>query len=177
MDIQGTFTKMYVRGHELIEGDYVMGDSANEQGYYGVVQGEVTGEGLYITFLDSDYMEDVDPHLEYVVFREGIITKPEPRKSRNETFLVAFNLELNEDKYVSETRERFERWLHLRLKYLAKPTLKWRYNLSWWVAEDTRYDGSDCDPAVFVDAGKQHDAWALLHASGMTGRHNEPSTD
>ena len=38
---------------------------------------------------------------------------------------------------------------------------------SWWVAEDTRFDRSDCDSAVFVNPGKQAEARALLVAAGL----------
>ncbi len=38
---------------------------------------------------------------------------------------------------------------------------------SWWVAEDERYDGSDCDSAVFVKPGKQREAVAVLRRAGL----------
>lgn len=38
---------------------------------------------------------------------------------------------------------------------------------SWWVAEDERSDGSDCDSAVFVTPGWQAAATRLLRAFGM----------
>lgn len=34
----------------------------------------------------------------------------------------------------------------------------------WWIAEDTRFDGSDCDSAVFVPMGRQD----ASRASGST---------
>jgi hypothetical protein len=43
---------------------------------------------------------------------------------------------------------------------------------SWWVAEDVRDDGSDCDSAVFVHKGMQPLAVKLLHKAGVTGPHN-----
>jgi len=38
---------------------------------------------------------------------------------------------------------------------------------SWWVANDERFDGSDCDSAVFVSMGNQKAARALLRANGL----------
>jgi len=38
---------------------------------------------------------------------------------------------------------------------------------SWWVANDERFDGSDCDSAVFVSMGKQAEARALLRQHGL----------
>lgn len=37
----------------------------------------------------------------------------------------------------------------------------------WWVAEDTRYDRSDNDSAIFVPMGKQAEAVALLRTHGL----------
>lgn len=34
---------------------------------------------------------------------------------------------------------------------------------SWWIAEDDRIDGSDCDSAVFVNPGGQNQASRVLH--------------
>lgn len=39
---------------------------------------------------------------------------------------------------------------------------------SWWVAEDDRRDGSDCDSAVFVAPGNQRAAVETLHRLRMT---------
>ena len=38
----------------------------------------------------------------------------------------------------------------------------------WWVAEDDRTDGSDCDSAVFVHPGAQAIAVDLLHGMDLT---------
>lgn len=38
----------------------------------------------------------------------------------------------------------------------------------WWVAEDDRIDGSDCDSAVFVKPGAQAIAVDLLHGMDLT---------
>ena len=38
---------------------------------------------------------------------------------------------------------------------------------SWWIAEDNRHDGSDCDSAVFVKPGRQREARDLLRAHGL----------
>lgn len=43
---------------------------------------------------------------------------------------------------------------------------------SWWIAEDDRTDGSDCDSAVFVSPGNQALASTLLQAVGLTPHHN-----
>jgi hypothetical protein len=47
---------------------------------------------------------------------------------------------------------------------------------SWWEAEDDRIDGSDNDSAVFVTAGAQRKAFALLKEAGLTGSWNDPDT-
>lgn len=38
---------------------------------------------------------------------------------------------------------------------------------AWWVANDQRFDGSDCDSAVFVTKGNQSKARALLREHGL----------
>ena len=38
---------------------------------------------------------------------------------------------------------------------------------SWWVANDDRFDGSDCDSAVFVTQGNQEAARVLLREAGL----------
>lgn len=38
---------------------------------------------------------------------------------------------------------------------------------SWWIANDERYDRSDCDSAVFVSKGKQAEARELLRENGL----------
>jgi hypothetical protein len=38
----------------------------------------------------------------------------------------------------------------------------------WWVAEDDRQDGSDCDSAVFVTPGAQDEASRLLEREALT---------
>jgi hypothetical protein len=43
---------------------------------------------------------------------------------------------------------------------------------SWWVAEDDRLDGSDCDSAVFVRPGEQHRASKRLFDQDLTDAHN-----
>ena len=60
-----------------------------------------------------------------------------------------------------------------RLLPYLKPTLESYENPPgpvecWWVADDERYDGSDCDSAVFVTPGYQHAASRLLEREGMT---------
>lgn len=39
---------------------------------------------------------------------------------------------------------------------------------SWWVANDERFDGSDCDSAVFVKPGNQAAARRLLRQAGLS---------
>lgn len=45
---------------------------------------------------------------------------------------------------------------------------------SWWQAEDDRIDGSDNDSAVFVRAGNQRKAHAVLVEHDLTSVHNDP---
>jgi hypothetical protein len=47
---------------------------------------------------------------------------------------------------------------------------------SWWIAEDIRVDGSDCDSAVFVNRGRQHEAFLALRAAGLSDYYNRPAT-
>ena len=42
----------------------------------------------------------------------------------------------------------------------------------WWIADDNRTDGSDCDSAVFVTPGMQAAASRLLFEEGMTDSWN-----
>lgn len=37
----------------------------------------------------------------------------------------------------------------------------------WWIAEDERYDRSDCDSAVFCGVGNQRKARSLIEAGGL----------
>jgi hypothetical protein len=39
---------------------------------------------------------------------------------------------------------------------------------SWWIANDERFDRSDCDSAVFVAKGRQVEARELLHSHGLS---------
>jgi hypothetical protein len=48
---------------------------------------------------------------------------------------------------------------------------------SWWIAEDDRRDGSDCDSAVFVTPGTQARASRRLYMAGLTPRHNVVDRD
>ena len=75
------------------------------------------------------------------------------------TILVAFTVE-------ADTREQAHENL---LITLPEPN---GFLDSWWVAEDDRTDGSDCDSAVFVHQGKQHDASLALARLGYTPEHN-----
>lgn len=50
-----------------------------------------------------------------------------------------------------------------------------RGDVSWWIAEDDRHDGSDNDSAVFVDVDAQQRAFDLLVRHGLTGTWNNPS--
>lgn len=47
--------------------------------------------------------------------------------------------------------------------------------ISWWIAEDDRHDGSDCDSAVFVDPGAQLVAHDALRQHDLTSTLNRPS--
>jgi hypothetical protein len=47
-------------------------------------------------------------------------------------------------------------------------------DVSWWVAEDDRTDGSDNDSAVFVKRHEQQRAFGVLVSHGLTGHWNNP---
>lgn len=46
---------------------------------------------------------------------------------------------------------------------------------SWWVANDDRFDGSDCDSAVFVAPGKQKEARKVLWQAGLSSEYGQRS--
>lgn len=69
-------------------------------------------------------------------------------------------------------RTEAERSLHRALSGIPR----WWPGAQWWVAEDLRNDGSDCDSAVFCNPGSQPEAHALLKAHGLTQGHNRPAT-
>lgn len=72
------------------------------------------------------------------------------------TILVAFVVE-------DVDREAAERHLHELL-----PEVDGENGLDcWWVAEDERYDRSDCDSAVFCGPGNQQRARSLITAAEL----------
>ncbi len=82
-----------------------------------------------------------------------------PGESGCEVFLVAFSVQGMPNREDAED---------LLLMHLPRPRglnaagahdNKWLD--SWWLAEDERRDGSDCDSAVFVPKGQQK-AWATM---------------
>lgn len=72
------------------------------------------------------------------------------------TILVAFTME-------ADTREQAHQKLLWLLPVNTPPGIE-----SWWVAEDDRTDGSDCDSAVFVTPGAQALASEALHKMGLS---------
>jgi hypothetical protein len=83
------------------------------------------------------------------------------------TILVAFTVE-------ADDRTEAERRLSMMLPSAAST---WRKPgtealTSWWIAEDTRHDGSDLDSAVFVKPGAQRTAARVLHKHGLTYDYN-----
>lgn len=72
------------------------------------------------------------------------------------------------DRYEAQRR-----LIHNILPHVA-PT---DYLESWWVAEDDREDGSDCDSAVFVHPGQQDTAQKLLNEHGLTTGGSAPTPD
>lgn len=96
----------------------------------------------------------------------------------DEVFLVGFAVQWQGKE---RTREEVEAWVRSQLPdggMKITPTGD-VVDLSWWVAEDDRTDGSDNDSAVFVNMGDQPAASRLLHNFFLTGKWNikeEPST-
>jgi hypothetical protein len=72
---------------------------------------------------------------------------------------------------TAPTREIAEAHLHIALPrptYIPEGTAA--FVDSWWVAEDDRRDGSDNDSAVFVNPGRQAQAYALLESVGLANQ-------
>lgn len=46
---------------------------------------------------------------------------------------------------------------------------------SWWVANDERFDRSDCDSAVFVTMGNQKEAREVLWKAGLSSEYGQRS--
>ena len=74
----------------------------------------------------------------------------------NHAFLVAFIVPIIQGEDGHLDRKNAEIMLREQLPDAGKDT----GIDQWWVAEDERYDGSDCDSAVFVPIGKQK-KWAV----------------
>lgn len=68
---------------------------------------------------------------------------------------------------TDSSREDAEKYLHLRMPAPGRRGDESIQIDSWWVAEDTRYDRSDNDSAVFVIPGKQNEAVKLLREHGL----------
>ena len=83
-----------------------------------------------------------------------------------QVILVAFTVDRAET--VKDAQEALTRRLHplLNSQDPNSPIT------SWWVAEDERYDGSDCDSAVFVNPGDAPAASRILAAHGLTPDYN-----
>ena len=95
---------------------------------------------------------------------------PNPTDLGINTILVAFCI-------TGAEREQAERLLHDRLPKGDAPLTSdddGPYLDSWWVAEDTRYDRSDCDSAIFVPKGKQAAVGELLWKDGVFQHHVLP---
>lgn len=74
--------------------------------------------------------------------------------------LVAFEV-------YSDSRPDAERDLMERLVPLVRGKDETSPIECWWIAEDDRHDGSDCDSAVFVKPGYQREAATTLRRLGL----------
>lgn len=86
-----------------------------------------------------------------------------PRGNFHDVLMVAFALD-------GDTPQAVHEWLMAQLPAgdHTHQTATGEVHLdSWWVANDERFDGSDCDSAVFVSMGKQKEARALLREHGL----------
>lgn len=84
------------------------------------------------------------------------------RNGYHDVIMVAFDLRGPSAKKVHE-------WLHEQMPYgdaSYGPNEEIHLD-SWWVANDLRFDRSDCDSAVFVTPGKQAEARELLRKHGL----------
>lgn len=85
----------------------------------------------------------------------------------HDVLLVAFDLTGPSANLVHE-------WLHNQMPatgdHMARGEDDETVNVnldSWWVANDERFDGSDCDSAVFVSKGNQKTARKVLRLDGL----------
>jgi hypothetical protein len=103
--------------------------------------------------------QDVDRLENERLIRQGV------RSGENgfhDVLMVAFDLRGSNAKSVHE-------WLH---EQMPKPGIHPGHSAdidldSWWVANDQRFDRSDCDSAVFVTPGCQEEARKLLRGHGL----------
>lgn len=82
----------------------------------------------------------------------------------HDVLLVAFDVS-------GQNKRDVHRWLHAQM---PKPSLSYdpretAFLDSWWIANDDRFDGSDCDSAVFVTKGNQEQARITLRSVGLVG--------
>jgi hypothetical protein len=84
------------------------------------------------------------------------MTDPEPR--REHVILVAVIVE-------TDSRLKAEQAIHrMLITGRSEEPGPEEAEIGWWIAEDSRYDGSDNDSAVFVKPGHQLEARDLLRA-------------
>lgn len=99
---------------------------------------------------------------------------------KERVILVAFHLEAGDDRPSYEFEEAltsfFAKAKGRTPMTLSSPTSASPVITEWWVAEDSRQDGSDNDSAVFVNYGSQADAFRLLHEEGLSGSWNRAHT-
>lgn len=84
---------------------------------------------------------------------------PEANRGFHDVLMVAFDL-------TGPNALIAQQWL---MERLPKPNdTDSVVNLdSWWIANDERHDGSDCDSAIFVRKGQQAEARQLLRERGL----------
>lgn len=79
----------------------------------------------------------------------------------HDVLLVAFDVS-------GQNKRDVHQWLHEQMPMPGYDPKTSVVLDSWWVANDERFDGSDCDSAVFVHRGTQSQARLVLRANGYT---------
>lgn len=119
-----------------------------------------TQRGTGYSFLaDPDEKSPAEADMSYHENYERVMHNP---SRYHDVLMVAFDVTGKDPEHVHE-------WLHDQMPegdaFHGGGEI---YLDSWWVANDERFDRSDCDSAVFCAKGKQKEARQVLAARGLS---------